>query len=56
MDGAGLAALMTIRNLTGARDRRLRVIAASAAVRTLLCLTGAQHILEEAPHAVRAPA
>jgi ABC-type transporter Mla MlaB component len=56
MDGAGLAALLTIRNLTGARDRRLRVIAASAAVRTLLCLTGAQHILEEAPHAVRAPA
>jgi anti-anti-sigma factor len=56
MDGAGVAALMTIRNLTAARDRRLRVIAASAAVRTLLCLTGAQHILEEAPHAVRTPA
>jgi anti-anti-sigma factor len=56
MDGAGLAALLTIRNLTSARDRRLRVIAASAAVRTLLCLTGAQHILEEAPHAVRTPA
>lgn len=56
MDGAGLAALMTIRNLTAARDRRLRVIAASTAVRTLLCLTGAQHILEEAPRAVRSPA
>jgi anti-anti-sigma factor len=55
MDGAGLAALLTIRNLTAARDRRLRVIAASTAVRTLLCLTGAQHILEEAPHAVRTP-
>ena len=49
MDGAGLAALMTIRNLNAARDRRLRVIAASAAVRTLLFLTGAQDILEEAP-------
>lgn len=49
MDGAGLAALLTIRNLTAARDRRLRVIAASAAVRTLLFLTGAQYILEEAP-------
>lgn len=56
MDCAGLAALMTIRNLTAARDRRLRVIAASTAVRTLLCLTGAQHILEEAPRAVRSPA
>lgn len=55
MDGAGLAALMTIRNLTAARDRRLRVIAASAAVRTLLCLAGAQHILEETPRAVRSP-
>ena len=43
---AGLAALLTIRNLTAARDRRLRVIAASTAVRTLLCLTGAQHIEE----------
>ena len=51
MDGAGLAALMTIRNLTAARDRRLRVIAVSTAVHTLLCLTGAQHILEEAPRA-----
>jgi anti-anti-sigma factor len=56
MDGAGLAALLTIRNLTAARDRRLRVIAASTAVRTLLCLTGAQHILDEVPHAVRTPA
>jgi anti-anti-sigma factor len=56
MDGAGLAALLTIRNLTEARDRRLRVIAASTAVRTLLCLTGAQHILEEAPRVVRTPA
>jgi anti-anti-sigma factor len=55
MDGAGLAALLTIRNLTAARDSRLRVIAASTAVRTLLCLTGAQHILDEAPHAVRTP-
>ena len=51
MDGAGLAALMTIRNLSAARDRRLRVIAVSTAVHTLLCLTGAQHILEEAPRA-----
>jgi anti-anti-sigma factor len=56
MDGAGLAALLTIRNLTAARDRRLRVIAASTAVRTLLCLTGAQHILEEVPRALHAPA
>lgn len=55
MDRAGLAALMTIRNLTAARDRRLRIIAASTAVRTLLCLTGAQHILEEAPRAAHAP-
>ena len=54
MDGAGLAALMTIRNLTAARDRRLRVIAVSTAVHTLLCLTGAQHILEEAPRAAHA--
>src|SRR5579871_6246980 len=52
IDGAGLAALLTIRNLTAARDRRLRIIAASTPVRTLLCLTGAQHILEEAPRAV----
>jgi anti-anti-sigma factor len=56
MDGAGLAALLTIRNLTAARDRRLRIIAASTPVRTLLCLTGAQHILDEAPRAVRTPA
>lgn len=56
MDGAGLAALMTIRNLTAARDRRLRVIAVSTAVHTLLCLTGAQHILEEAPRAAHTPA
>lgn len=56
MDGAGLAALMTIRNLTAARDRRLRVIAVSTAVHTLLCLTGAQHILEEAPRGAHAPA
>lgn len=56
MDSAGLAALMTIRSLTAARDRGLRVVAASTAVRTLLCLTGAQHILEEAPRAVRTPA
>jgi anti-anti-sigma factor len=56
MDGAGLAALMTIRNLTAARDRRLRVIAVSTAVHTLLCLTGAQHILEEAPRPAHTPA
>jgi anti-anti-sigma factor len=56
MDGAGLAALMTIRNLTAARDRRLRVIAVSTAVHTLLYLTGAQHILEEAPRAAHTPA
>jgi anti-anti-sigma factor len=56
MDSAGLEALLTIRSLTAARDRRLRIIAASTAVRTLVCLTGAQHILEEAPRAVRAPA
>jgi anti-sigma B factor antagonist len=56
MDRAGLAALMTIRNLTGARDSRLRVIAASPAIRTLLYLAGAQHILDEAPRAVHAPA
>jgi anti-anti-sigma factor len=56
MDRAGLAALLTIRDLTAARDRRLRVIAASTPVRTLLCLTGAQHILEEAPRAARIPA
>ena len=56
MDGAGLAALMTIRNLSAARDRRLRVIAVSTAVHTLLCLTGAQHILEDAPRAARSPA
>ena len=56
MDRAGLAALMTIRNLTAARDCRLRVIAASTAVRTLLYLAGAQHVLDEAPRAVHAPA
>lgn len=56
MDGTGLAALMTIRNLAAARECRLRVIAASTAVRTLVYLTGAQHILDEPPRAVHAPA
>jgi anti-sigma B factor antagonist len=56
MDHAGLAALMTIRNLTEARDCRLRVIAASTAVRTLLYLAGVQHVLDETPRAVHAPA
>ena len=56
MDRAGLAALMTFRNLTAARDRRLRIIAASTAVRSLIYLTGAQHILDEAPRAVHTPA
>lgn len=54
MDRTGLAALMTIRNLTAARDCRLRVIAASASVRTLLCLAGAEHILDETPRRARA--
>jgi anti-sigma B factor antagonist len=54
MDSRGLAALMTIRKLTAARDCRIRVIAVSMAVYTLLYLTGAQHILDEAPRAVHA--
>lgn len=56
MDRTGLAALMTIRNLAAARDCRLRVIAASASVRTLLNLTGAEFILDEAQRAAHAPA
>lgn len=56
MDRAGLAALMTIRDLTAARDSGLRVIAASTAVRTLLYLSGVQHVLDEAPQAVHARA
>jgi anti-sigma B factor antagonist len=56
MDRGALAALMTMRNLTAARDCRLRVIAASPPVRTLLYLAGVQHVLDEAPRAVHAPA
>lgn len=56
MDSTGLAALMTIRNLTAARDCRIRVIAVSMAVYTLLYLAGAQHILDGAPRAVPAMA
>ena len=52
MDCAGLAALITIRNLAAARDCALRVIAASSAVRTLAGATGAPHILDE----IRGPA
>jgi anti-anti-sigma factor len=54
MDRAGLRALMTIRNLTAARDCRIRVIAASTTVRTLLYLADAEHILDQAARAVYA--